>query len=64
MLYFEPHAMFAAIRTSLVYPNFVRLYGRTRRHAIPDHALARFVCFQVFQHLNNPPQPQAVDAEA
>jgi len=57
--------MFAAIRASVVYHNFVRLYGSAARHAVPDHALSRFLCFhQVFQHLNNPPQPQAGYADA
>jgi len=64
MPYFEPHAMSATIRASVVYPDFVRLYGSAARHAVPDHALSRFLCFQVFQHFNNPPQPQAGDAGA
>jgi hypothetical protein len=63
MLYFEPHAMSATIRASVVYPDFVRLYGSAARHAVPDHALSRSLCFQVFQHLNYPPQPQAGDAD-
>ena len=64
MIYFEPHAMPATIRASVVYPDFVRLYGSAAGHAVPDHALCRFLCFQVFQHLNNPPQLQAGDADA
>jgi len=56
--------MFATIRASVVYPDFVGLYGSPARHAVPDHALARFLCLQVFQHLNNPPRPQAGDADA
>jgi hypothetical protein len=63
MLHFEPHAMFAAIRASVVYPDFVRLHGSAARHAVPDHFASRLLCFQVFQHLNNPPQPQAGDAD-
>ena len=63
MLHFEPHAMFAATRASVVYPDFVRLYGGAARHAVPDHVVSRLLCFQVFQHLNNPPHSQAGDDE-
>ena len=64
MLHLEPDAMFTATRASVVYPDFVRLYGRAARHTVPDHVVCRFLCFQVFQHLDNPPQPQAGDADA
>jgi hypothetical protein len=63
MLHFEPHAMFGTTRASLVYPEFVRFYSGAARHAVPDHVVCRFLCFQAFQHLNNPPQPQAGDAD-